>query len=598
MRNNNSLSLKAHKQDFIIPRYRYGTFLMFVGGISGIAGLLFIAAALFNIVGSAYVQPAEYLGLAFFTAAFLTLIFTTVRLKKGFSTADAIARIMRERSDRYARAAFGSHEGLWDIDIKTGDAFFSDGWHKMLGLPEDSVRSIDGWQARVHPEDKKSAVDALTQHANRLRMYYEAEYRIQNRHGAYVWISDRGSSSDNLPFRVAGFSRDVMREKNVEELLQGRTTELARARDAIEKEIQNTRKFSQAVEAATDPIAIITPSGNVTYANDARSALLGLQRNDMIGRHMLAPYREKTAKMEIAKLNNALRGGRAFSSENFIGERTDGSIFEAAISVFPVREKGVVVFFTSLEQDITKRKNIDRAKTEFVSLASHQLRTPLTVIRWHSEMLLKGQRYQLADAVRKYVLEIYNANRRMIQMINALLNVSRIDLGVFTINPRPTDLTALMESVIKEMAPQIISKQLHIAKHFGRGLPEVAVDTELFRMVFQNLISNAVKYTSAGGAISVSIAHEGEHITFSVSDDGIGIPKAQQPRVFSKLFRADNARETEPDGTGLGLYVVRAVMEASGGTIRFESDERKGTTFYGIIPMIGSKRREGVTVLG
>ena len=90
----------------------------------------------------------------------------------------------------------------------------------MLGLPEDSVRSIDGWQARVHPEDKKSAVDALTQHANRLRMYYEAEYRIQNRHGAYVWISDRGSSSDNLPFRVAGFSRDVMREKNVEELLQ------------------------------------------------------------------------------------------------------------------------------------------------------------------------------------------------------------------------------------------------------------------------------------------------------------------------------------------------------------------------------------------
>jgi len=585
------------KQSFTILRDTGATTAVYLGASVGIAGVFILFFVFF--IGSNEVNEKilTFTGFLSLVVSAVTLFLVAISQQKSTETAGQIAHIMRERSDRYARATSGSNEGLWDINVATGETFFSEGWHHILNLDPDTVHTMDEWLSRIHPDDRSAVQEALSEHMEGIRLFYETQYRIKNNRGTYVWLSDRGSRSDNASQYIAGFSRNVTREKKVEEALQSRSEELRRAKDLIEKEILNTRKFSEAVEAARDPITIMTVSGNIIYTNPARADLLGTARTQMVGAHFLAPYREKTDKKEMRAFELALRAGNPFQSENFTGLRADGTAFEAEVSLFPVRERGNVVFFTSLEQDITKRKDVDRAKTEFVSLASHQLRTPLTAIRWYSEMLLKEQGHSFSDFEKKYIKEIYDANHRMIELISALLNVSRIDLGSFIINPEPTNLVALMESVIKEMEPHIVSKHLVILRDFSRDLPLVSVDPQLFRMVFQNLLSNSAKYTHPEGRISISLKQNGNAIVFTIADTGIGIPEKQKHLVFSKLFRAENARETDPDGTGLGLYIVKAIIEASGGSIRFESQEGEGTTWYGIIPLHGSPKHEGTHAL-
>jgi len=296
-----------------------------------------------------------------------------------------------------------------------------------------------------------------------------------------------------------------------------------------------------------------------------------------------------------------LKEGRPFTSEDLVGKRKDGTTYQAEISLFPIIRNGKRIFYTAIQQDITKRKEIDQAKTEFVSLASHQLRTPLSAVRWYSEMLLSGGAGNLDDKQDKYLREIYSANKRMIDLVGSLLNVSRIDLGTFAMNPEITDLRKLFDSVVSELQPLISEKKLSIEKEYPDELTAVSVDPQLMRNVFQNLLSNSIKYTPESGRITINFKEEGDFINFAVTDTGYGIPKDQQDKIFTKLFRADNAREHDTDGTGLGLYIVKAIMERSGGKIWFESpvkgmegEDNKGTTFYGIIPTKGTPQVSGV----
>ncbi len=589
---------KNRETRMIVPQDAHAKVFAYAGIMAMVAGVIVVFAQTAHIVDPENSRALTLAPMFLFTISFFFLTLGITRLVRTSSQSGNIAQIMQHRGDRYARAAFGSREGMWDINPKTGDAFFSERWHTMLQLEPETISSVQAWQERIHTDDRESVVQAMTDHENGLQTTYEISYRIKTGNETYLWISDRGSRSEQAPGWIAGFSRDITREKNVEEALQSRTDELSRAKDAVEREIQNTKKFSQAVEAATDPIAIITVSGNVIYANQARQTLFGISREQMLGTHVLAQYREKTPKQEIVDFERSVRLGLPFVSENFIGTRLDNTTFEAALSVFPVREKGTITFFTSREENITKRKDVDRAKTEFVSLASHQLRTPLTAIRWYSEILLKERERPLSDFERKYIREIYDANIRMIELINTLLNVSRIDLGSFVISPKEINLADLLETVLQEMGPQIFLKHINITKKIGNDLPLVSVDPQLFRMVFQNLLSNAVKYTPPNGTVAIALTRESKNILFSFADSGIGISEKEQPRIFTKLFRADNARDTDPDGTGLGLYIVRAIMQASGGAIRFESEEGKGTTFYGTIPIDEAVYRESGKTLG
>lgn len=283
----------------------------------------------------------------------------------------------------------------------------------------------------------------------------------------------------------------------------------------------------------------------------------------------------------------------------------NGSKIPVADSAAPLLNAGgkiigcVVVF-----RDVTKEREVDKAKTEFVSLASHQLRTPLSAINWYTEMLMAGDAGDMNEEQKKYLGEVVAGSKRMVDLVNAFLNVSRLDLGTFIVEPEPTNVVEMVKSVVNELKPQIIEKKLKIEELYGENIPEFQADKKLLRMIFQNLLSNAIKYTSSEGLVKIEllVALKGQNfggknitedsITIKISDTGMGIPDKQKDKIFLKLFRADNVREIETEGTGLGLYIVKSIIDHSEGLIWFKSEENKGTTFYIVFPLSGMKKKE------
>lgn len=256
----------------------------------------------------------------------------------------------------------------------------------------------------------------------------------------------------------------------------------------------------------------------------------------------------------------------------------------------------------------SKNKEIEAAKVDFVSLASHQLRTPLSIIKWYIDYIVSGDAGEIKGDQLKYLRETYKANERMIELVNSLLIVSRIDLGTFSINPEMSNIISLSDEVIKKFKKEIDSKGLTVSRDYDK-LPELNIDPSLMRLVFENLISNSVKYTPDNETIKIAIKKEAEDILIKVSDRGCGIPEEQQPKIFTKLFRADNVKKIESVGTGLGLYIIKAIIEKSGGSVWFESPSKEsfskndentkniGTTVFIKIPLEGMKKKGGTKSL-
>ncbi len=263
------------------------------------------------------------------------------------------------------------------------------------------------------------------------------------------------------------------------------------------------------------------------------------------------------------------------------------------VTATPVVENERTIGAIQIMHDVTVEKEIDRMKTEFISLASHQLRTPLSAIKWFSEMLLNGDAGELEESHREYVGEIAASTERMIELVNSLLNISRIESGRIMIDPQPTDMHALLEGIQKDLKAQIERREQHVTVEVDPSLDNVKLDKRLISQVYMNLLTNAIKYTPKGGQISLKVKVDGDTIVSEVADNGYGIPAAEQGKMFQKFFRAENVAKVETDGTGLGMYLVKAIVEAGGGKIWFESEEGKGTTFWFSFPRAGMKAKKG-----
>jgi signal transduction histidine kinase len=199
-------------------------------------------------------------------------------------------------------------------------------------------------------------------------------------------------------------------------------------------------------------------------------------------------------------------------------------------------------------------------------------------------MLLSEDAGPINETQREYLEEILYNNERMIDIVGVMLSVSRIEMGIFRIKLQPTDISRIVDDVLSEIALQIADKNLAIEKHYVSPMPLISTDPMLLRIIFQNLIVNAVKYTPAKGKIIVMLSIVNSEIHFSVQDTGLGIPKEEQGKIFSKFFRAGNVQQIDPSGTGLGLYIVKLIVSEIGGTISFSSEENKGTTFFVTLP--------------
>lgn len=352
-----------------------------------------------------------------------------------------------------------------------------------------------------------------------------------------------------------------------------------------------------------DAVMACDKDGRVILFNKVAEELTGYSVAEAIGHHFskcLRFIKESDGTLSINFINEAIETGKKTEMANHcLLVRKDQTTVPISDSASPVLGKidnviGCVVVF----RDVTKERQIDKVKTEFVSLASHQLRTPLSTINWYVEMLLAGDAGNVTDDQKKYLLEAYGASKRMVELVNALLNVSRLELGSFIIEPVPTDIPELAKTYLKDLEKERSKKNITLNTNFAPEIKHLSVDPKLLGIIFQNVFSNAIKYTPENGKVDISIGHgENEDVLITVSDTGYGIPDSQKERVFEKLFRADNARFHEVEGTGLGLYIVKLILDQAGGKIRFDSEENKGTTFYISLPKSGMAKKEGTKSL-
>ncbi len=276
--------------------------------------------------------------------------------------------------------------------------------------------------------------------------------------------------------------------------------------------------------------------------------------------------------------------GKSFITEEVINKRKDGIEYEVQLAISPVQKDGKILFYVGIEQNISERKSVERAKTEFVSLSSHQLRTPLSAINWYTEMLLDESIGTLNTNQKKYLQEIEWGNDRMVKLVNSLLNVSRLEMGTFTAESEDVELRSLFDDVLEEVRSAYRENIPEISTHFKEHI-SIHTDRNMLQIILHNLLTNAVKYTPGNGKIRVSIGKLSDTIIIKVKDSGCGIPAHQQQEIFTKLFRADNVRQLDTDGTGLGLYIVKSIIARMGGEISFVSQENKGTTFTVVLPL-------------
>ncbi|MBN1585512.1 sensor histidine kinase [Candidatus Uhrbacteria bacterium] len=248
--------------------------------------------------------------------------------------------------------------------------------------------------------------------------------------------------------------------------------------------------------------------------------------------------------------------------------------------------------YDNLEAKVEERtRELEAHRVEFISIATHQLKTPITALKWNTEALAENAA-ELGPNSRELVGDIVKIISGMSNLVNALLNVSRLDLGTCAVIPEPLSLKESLQSVIGLLQPEIERKRLDLAVSVGVDVPgSYDADPQLLDIIFQNLLSNAVKYTPDGGKIDVSLSMSDLSVVFRVSDSGIGIPKDQQDRIFTRMFRADNSVSAE--GTGLGLYMVKRILENIGGRIEFVSREGEGTVFTVTLPEKGMPARAG-----
>lgn len=392
------------------------------------------------------------------------------------------------------------------------------------------------------------------------------------------------------------------REKEFQELarktkeLARKTKELEDSRRALLNILEDTEAAKLRVEEErsktqtifdnfVDGLLIFNLDKELESINPIAEEFLGIRQEEVLGKS-IAELEKKRPTKELAKLiGKELK--EVFRKE-FVLKKKELELVLEVTTKFVVSEKETIATLVLLH-DVTREKVIERLKSQFVSVAAHQLRTPLSILKWTLSMFLEGDIGALTEEQKDLLFKADQTNERMIRLINDLLNVARIEEGRFIYHPKAVDLTELVQAVIEPHRHLAREKgvKFEFKKPRDKSSKVVKADIEKLSLAIKNLVDNALFYTKPKGRVTVSLKRKGNKVEFSVEDTGIGIPKKQQPRVFTKFFRGDNAVRMETEGTGLGLFITKNIIEAHKGKIWFESKENKGTTFSFSLPAIG-----------
>lgn len=346
---------------------------------------------------------------------------------------------------------------------------------------------------------------------------------------------------------------------------------------------------SEALFASMGDGAIATDEfGRIVRINKIALKILGYEEKEALGEwfpKIVVTLDEQLVPVSLIDrpITKAFLTGKSIS-EKLLYRTKLGEYRPVAVNVSPILLNDRPIGAIEVFRDITLDYEVDRMKSDFISLASHQLRTPLSAIKTYSHMLIDGYMGDVTPPQRQALRTILLASNRMNELINMLLNVSRIESGSIAITPKNYNMCRLVEEVVRELATQAKEHGVTVITKLPATPCKVKTDNLIAKEIMINLLSNAIKYTPKSGTVTLTLKDLPRDVRLSVQDTGIGIPRYSQDHIFTKFFRAKNVVKRETTGTGLGLYLVKGLVETLGGKVWFESEENTGSTFYFELP--------------
>ncbi|TSC80553.1 MAG: two-component system, OmpR family, phosphate regulon sensor histidine kinase PhoR [Candidatus Peregrinibacteria bacterium Gr01-1014_25] len=403
------------------------------------------------------------------------------------------------------------------------------------------------------------------------------------------------------------FDRDVRTGDEVEVLdavVADMAQRLKKMYERLEAEVRSrTRELRRQyvldraiLEAIDYGVMTVDEHGAVRQANPGTERLLGCTQDVIVGKSIaeILPLCSGRECRPLSKhpVEQCLRTGKPYRSgvgEHLTAVRADGTMLPVVVAANPlgmarVRNAVVVV------QDVSEERRVDEMKSEFISLASHQLRTPLSILRWYLDLFGTGGA-DVAPAQRPYIAEMQGAVDRMVNLLNALLQVAKLEGEDARATLQRVDCRTIVREAIRDIRPVSEARHIRCVEDVPAHAVYAKTDAALLKVILHNLLMNAVKYNKDGGTVDLRLWTDGARVRIAVRDSGAGIPLAEQARVFQKFFRAENIKRFDTDGNGLGLYMCKLILSGLGGDISFESQEGKGTTFTIEIPAGRGKKR-------
>lgn len=479
------------------------------------------------------------------------------------------------------------HIGSWQWRVTSGNISWSDELYRIYGLkPQKQTIGFDDFIQLIHPDDREKVTNIINE-AYRTKHSFEFEHRIVLPNKKIRILQGKGKvdtdSTGNVT-RMFGTSQDITERKKSDLALH-----------------RSDERF-KAVSAATNDLVydIDLQTGTVWFNEVLNTEYMYPRRKSpyRIGWWMKHVHSDDRKRIETS-IDALLRGQRRTWKDEYKFRKYDGAYIDVRDRAFVLRDaeqKPIRIIGSVL--DVTRQKELERAKDRFISLVSHQLRTPLTSMRLLAEMLSSSDGNEMSAVQHEFVQQIEASTERMIRLVNEILSVSSIETGRFNIRLANTDINALIRVQIVELAPLTEEKCVNIIYTPDKSIDVVQTDPMLFSQIVHNLLTNAVRYTAKNGMpIHVSFQKTEKEYLLTVSDQGIGIPLEAQPYIFSSFYRANNAIKTEGDGSGLGLYLTKLILDMTGGKIWFKSETGKGSTFTVSIPLSGMRNKQSSYVL-
>lgn len=398
---------------------------------------------------------------------------------------------------------------------------------------------------------------------------------------------DTTLTSLKLRFENTDLVAYLEKEKEATENLNRELVKEINARARIEEGLRESEgRVRAVVDNVLDGIITVNEDGTLESMNPAAERLFGYARDEAIGRHfkMLMPEAEREEYDDYLRSHLNVGNGKmiGFGLE-VTGQRRDGTVFPMELGVSRM-QLGQRQLFIGMVRDITQRKEVEHMKNQFIAAVSHELRTPLTSMQGSLSLLAEGVGGDLPERGQSLLTIARNNVERLVRLINDILDVNDIQSGRVRLNLRPLDLTALVERAVEANRAQAAERGVRLALRNGLGAARVQADGERLLRVLQHLLSNAVKFSPAQGAVEIEVRRVDAAIRVSVTDRGPGIPEEFRERIFQAFSKAPSDNPSSQDGAGLGLGLARAVVELHGGRIGYASEPGAGTHFYFELP--------------